>query len=146
MYRISISLLIIILPFIISCDVRDQRLIIKNSCNSTICFVITNKELDVLFNHASFSLKGNLSQNRYPQREAHREYPEPGSISGGYKYWSYFVEESSDKKMRIYVYDEKTLRENDWENVIANKMYIKYIILSFDELEKLNWTIDICSR
>lgn len=140
MYRILISLLIV---FISSCDVRSDQLIIKNSCATTIYFIVTNKDLDS-WNEFPFLPNENLSGNWYPKREGYTEYPELGPLSSGEQYWNNFISKSTDKKIHIYVFDEKTLQNNTWKNVVSKKLYKKEIELSLEELEKIHWTIDIC--
>jgi len=143
MYRISNNLLVLVLSFsfLIGCETMDTRLTIKNSCDVTLFFVVTNEELDILFNDAEYPLNKNAEFTFYPRREPHSEYVHP---IGGSRYWDSMFSTSSTKQLRIYVYDEKTLQDYEWGHVIKNKMYRKCINVTAKELDQLNWTINIC--
>lgn len=120
MYRISNNLLVLVLSFsfLIGCETMDTRLTIKNSCDVTLFFVVTNEELDILFNDAEYPLNKNAEFTFYPRREPHSEYVHP---IGGSRYWDSMFSTSSTKQLRIYVYDEKLYKIMNGDMLLKTK-------------------------
>jgi hypothetical protein len=51
------------------------------------------------------------------------------------------LNESPDKKIRLFFISEKTMRSKTWKEIINKKEYIKKVTISIDDLKNKNWMV-----
>ena len=51
------------------------------------------------------------------------------------------LNKSKDRKIRLFVIKEVTIRNNSWEKICEKKMYEEKIVLSVYQLKKLDWRL-----
>src|SRR6187431_1797055 len=53
--------------------------------------------------------------------------------------WEKYINESSDKKLKIYVIEKDSVEKYGWENIFVKNIYNKRYNLTIDDLDKLDW-------
>ena len=51
------------------------------------------------------------------------------------------VNESNDRRLRLFFIKEKTMREKKWEDICDKHLYEKKMTLSVQELKSCNWVV-----
>jgi len=52
------------------------------------------------------------------------------------------VNESPDKKLRLFFIKEETLRKKTWEEICEKQLYAKKLTLTVTDFEKINWIVE----
>ena len=55
--------------------------------------------------------------------------------------WEKYIDESSDKKLKIYVIEKDSVNKYGWENIFAKNIYNKKYNLTIDDLDEQDWKI-----
>jgi hypothetical protein len=55
--------------------------------------------------------------------------------------WETYINQSSDKKLKIYVVAKDSVDKYGWKNIFAKNTFNKKYNLTIDNLEKLDWGI-----
>jgi hypothetical protein len=123
---------LIILSFVIalvSCDFYDDRLSIYNK---------TDKSIFVSISVDSFS-----SNSFYDSESIYSGEKKVLPIRGKNK-WSTYVVRNTVDKLYFFIYDLDTLNKyNNFEYLNDQKLYIKKIELTGEQIYQRNWTIEI---
>ncbi len=51
------------------------------------------------------------------------------------------LNESADKKIRLFFIKEETMRNKTWDYICKHQIYIKKMTFSSEELKKINWSV-----
>ena len=117
---------------LISCDPIDYRLKLLNDSNQQVyCIHSFTEELS--------EVDSTVAE---PYNKIAIKPQEEYTIMANYMRWEDEIERSSkDKKLRLYVFFQDTVKKHSWKEIIATKNYAKKYELTIPELEKTNWKI-----
>lgn len=123
-------LFIFLVVLINSCDYYDNRLEVCNKSNENIIPFFSNDTLIITQNKIEFYIRQIIKPDSTLRR-----------IKPGKNAWSYFIKNSSNKKLNIFIVNADTLLSyNSIDSIKEHRLYKRYEY-SEKELEELNWTI-----
>ena len=124
-----------IILIVLSCDPMDYKLKIINNTGSKICYEITDDSILIenkIYNRDTWEGYRSILNND----STILEYPVSDS-------WDYIKSESKNGKLNIFIFRYDSLVKYDWKSIVKTKNYIKYISLTKNELDSLDWRIII---
>jgi len=131
----NLFLIIILSVFLVSCDYYDHRLWVKNVTNGSICL---STDLDTVPSLSSVNSTGYYLNNVLRPGDS-TNLVKPGSTKG----WSFFIDESSNDKLNLFVYNIDSLKKyQSIDTLIKNSIYTRYSFTE-KELELVNWEVVI---
>jgi hypothetical protein len=116
----------------VSCEPTDNRLKVQNKADFPIfCFYSFNENLSLLDSTVVEPYNGEGIKTN-----------EIYSLRGYLLKWETAINsESTDKKVRVYIFSEDSVRQYSWKNLIEEKKYNKLYALSVSELKTMGWII-----
>ena len=132
----AIPIMIVVSVFIVfSCDPMDYKLKILNRTDSRICYEISEDSVLIenkIYNKDTWDGYRSVLSNdstiiAYPVSDS----------------WNYIKSESKNGKLNIFIFKYDSLVKYDWKTIVKTKNYIKYISLTKNELDSINWRIVI---
>jgi hypothetical protein len=131
----NLLLVILLSVLLISCDYYDHRLWVKNSTDGAICL---STHLDTVPSLSSVNPTGYYLNNAVMPGES-ENLVKPGSTKG----WSFFISESANDKLNLFVYNIDSLKKyQSIDTLIKNRLYTRYSFTE-KELEKTDWKVVI---
>ena len=129
----------IFLISLIGCDFHDDRLMIINESTDTIFVDLTLNQAFIEHLPVEFdSLNGNIDLKR----------GNPALPDSSYKFSFHgrngvkdFINRCEDSTLTIFIFTKELIMNNSWDSIKSNQLYSKKILLTLDELEKLNWRV-----
>lgn len=118
-----------------SCDYYDRRLTITNKTDNQICF---DYDLDTILDVPSQTKKTYFVNNSLAPNET-RAITLPGSTD----MWFRKLNQSKDTTLSLFIFDYKTVLNSDWDSLRKNNGYIQRLDLKINDVEKLEWKIEI---
>jgi len=130
---------------IYSCDPADDRLQIINDSDSDIYFFYDcNNNLDnlnITRNKVYPSLNSgdslHLISSSFIKKNSSRHIPK----RLGNDAWIYYVKNCPNREISIYFFLDSTINYYSDNQIRNQKLYIKHVSMSLEELNKNNWTI-----
>ena len=142
MKKLPIRYLLIFLLFL-GCDPMDKKLRLINISQSDIYYSTScSDSLSDLFKDEY--KKGNF--NQYYTNYVEKLAPDTiihDAMPGNNKAWERYINSCDDSLLRILTFDIDTLKMYSWEKVIKEKKYKKIYKYSVNDLEKMNWKVEI---
>jgi hypothetical protein len=131
---------------ICSCDPADDRLQIVNDSDSDIYFFFDcSNNLDnfnISRNTIYPSLKSGDSirgiSNSFIKKNSSRHIPK----RLGNDAWIYYVKNCPNRKINIYFFLDSTVNYYSDSQIRNQKLYVKHVSMSLEELDQNNWTIE----
>lgn len=126
----SIYVLILLMLTTTACDRIDNRLKIKNESLKTIVMVPSLDSIIKSYSHVDYYY---LHQVKPQMTESH---------DCGLDKWDFYILRSYNKKLNLYFFDVDTLKKySDMDKIVKNKLWIRQMSISKEELEKNNWVV-----
>lgn len=127
-------ILLVLVSLAGACDFTDNRLNIKNNSNYAIAF--------------DYSLDTTLEKkpmNEIPYFVSEKILPgetKSQSIFGSTQGWPFFIRNSNNKKLNVFIISIDTLlKYDDWEYIRTHRLYQRYSFTE-EELNRINWIIE----
>ncbi|MBL3656702.1 hypothetical protein [Fulvivirga sediminis] len=118
-----------------SCDYYDTRLWIKNSTDHEISY---STGLDITPNLSEVNVTDYHFNNAIPPGGS-ENLVKPGSTKG----WSFFIADSKNQKLNLFVYSIDSLRKyQSVDTLIKKHIYTKHSFTE-KELENMDWEVII---
>lgn len=118
---------------VVSCDPTDNKLKVLNTAEFPIfCLYSFNENLSLLDSTVvePYSGEGIKVNETY-------------SLRGYLLDWEAAINrESTDKKVRIYIFSEDSVKKYSWKNLIEEKKHNKKYVLSIPDLKQLDWIVE----
>ena len=131
----SLLLMFFLCVFLNSCDYNDHRLWIEKDTNQSISFSTDQDTIPQLSNvnpteyHFTNAVSPGESEN----------FVKPGSTKG----WSYFIANSKNERLNLFVYDIDSLKKyQSIDTLIRRQIYTRHSFTE-QELDKMDWKIVI---
>lgn len=130
----AIKLLAVLILTVSSCRVNyyDTRLDFVNNSDSSIYVSVSDFYKDTSYVYVNY----------YPGNSPDKYKIQSGETKSSIKpigTWERVYEQQDT--LAFYVFDAKVLETTSWDTIKSKYLVLKRYDLSFDDLEKLNWTI-----
>jgi hypothetical protein len=138
--KLYIPILALLFFSIEACDVMDNTKlkVYNNSRDTVFCFWTTESNFNIWktspLNDCINKETSLLEKNNYVL------FQNDSSIFSNYD-WEHEINSSKNKQLTLFFFKLKTLQERNWRELQEKVIYDKKIILTHEDLEKLNWKV-----
>jgi hypothetical protein len=119
----------------VSCDYYDGRLNLTNNSNKAICF---DYNIDTVLDVPSVNKKEYFLRERILTGETKRVV-----LPGSTEQWLREIRKKKDLTLSLFIFDYELTLKSNWDTLRKNNLYLKRLDLTLEELNRLNWTIEI---
>lgn len=140
---------ILLLTFITGCvcdRVDDRELVVLNNSKDTIFSIIsTNDTIGGDGSYAEFDEDENEYKNYPREHKFIFELIKPNEAIANHdtpRWWDVYFNEIEDKKLRLFIVPQDSVKKYGWYKIFNNNIYIKKYTLSLEDIEKQNWVIE----
>lgn len=64
-------------------------------------------------------------------------------LPGSAEQWLREIRKSKDLTLSLFIFDYELTLKSNWDTLRKNNLYLKRLDLTLEELNRLNWTIEI---
>lgn len=125
-----------------SCDVYDDRMTLCNKSSEKIFVTISSRAtLDYAADMTTVAKDDKTNNTRelnINHCESIRQY--------GSNTWERRVGNKPSARLYFFIFSEKVFNENDWETMVEESLYSRSFSLTVEELNHLNWNVEIKSK
>ena len=137
-----IFIYLLLMNLIISCDPIDHKLKLINNTNDKTYYTYSqNIDLLAMYDVELEKMKVSQSYHNYINSIEANDTIMPPEM--GYDAWVKLIQNSKNKKLYIFTFDIDTLEKYQWKDIVQKNKYKNRYAISLEELEKINWTVNI---
>lgn len=129
-----------------SCDPVDQKLVIDNQTNEEIIYKIkTTKNFGdtVLFNKWNLTFPDTSYTADLGRIDPKSKRNIASMFGTGFNTWEKGIQEDCENGMvTVFIFNKSTLKRKPFSQILADKDYRSFT-LSTEDLEKIEWTIEV---
>lgn len=125
-----------------SCDVYDDRMTLCNKSSKKIFVTVSSRNsLEYAADMTIVAKDDKINYTRKLDINQCESIRQDGSNT-----WERMVGNKPSARLYFFVFSEKVIDENDWETIVEESLYNTSFSLTIEELNKLNWNVEIKSK